>query len=276
MVMRRVSNLLLTTRALGLAFAHDADGQIGNAETEEHGAVLALVVDAGNDSETVRDARQLVDDLAHDLRQPLSSMSLNLQSAIRCLRSREPSVSSALEALSECLDVESELVTLVTTLQRQLSEAMPDSLFSLNDLARHAYESLVTVGFAPRRVARRLAEPPPYVSGVDIWALHKGVLGIARQLFARADRNGSLFDAACLVVETRRTTEQAELRLGGIPCGDVPEDIQSILEGAQGVAGLSRAEASIDLGPTTATIVISFPAWTLQHRRAVRRQNDGA
>lgn len=271
--MRRVSNLLLTTRALGLAFAHDADGQIGSAGTERHDAFIALDVDAAND--TVRGARQLVDDLAHDLRQPLSSMNLNLQSAIRCLRSREPSVSSALEALSECLDVEGELVTLVTTLQRQLSHAMSDSLFSLNDLARDTCETLMTLGYGPRRVAQRLAEPTPYVNGVDIWALHKGLLGIARRLFARDDPNGSLFDAACLVVETRRTTEQAELRLGGIPCGDVPEDIQSILEGARGVAGLSRVEASIDLGPTTATIVISFPAWTLQRGRAVRRQNDG-
>jgi len=257
MVMRRVSNLLFNTGALGLAFADEAD--------------------AANDREMVCDASRLVDDLAHDLRQPLSSMRLNLQSAIRCLRFREPSVSSALDALTECLDVERELVTLVARVQQQLSAAMLDSLwFSLNDLARDTCETLVALGYGPRRVAQRLAEPAPYVSGVDVVALYKGVLGITRRLFARTEGDSSSFDAACLLIETRRTVAQAELRLGGIPCGEMPEDIQSILEGARGIAGLSRAEASIDRGPTTAAIVISFPAATLQRRRAVRRQHDGA
>jgi signal transduction histidine kinase len=276
MVMRRVSNLLLTTRALGLAFPRETDGQIRGALTEE-GDAIALDVDAINGREMVCDASRLVDDLAHDLRQPLSSMRLNLQSAIRCLRFREPSVAPALEALTECLDVEGELVTLVARLQQQLLEAILDShWFSLNDLARDTCATLVALGYGPRRVAQRLADPPPYVSGVDVLALHKGVLGIMRRLFARADRNGSSFDAACLVIETRRTTEQAELRLAGIPCGDMPDDIESILQGAGDGAGLSRAEASIDFGPTTAAIVISFPAWTLSRHRGVRRPSDGA
>ncbi|HKN66290.1 MAG TPA: hypothetical protein VJW73_08445 [Gemmatimonadaceae bacterium] len=274
--MRRVSNLLLHTRAGGLAYPRDADGPIATADTAEHGAAIALDAAAANGREMAYDASRLVDDLAHDLRQPLSSMRLNLQSAIRCLRFQEPSVSSALEALTECLDVEGELVTLVSRLQQQLSDAILDSLwFSLNDLARDTCETLVALGYGPRRVAQRLAEPAPYVSGVDVVALHKGLLEIARGLFARADRSGSSFDAACLVIETRRTTEQAELRLAGIPCDDMPDDIQLILEGAQSIPGLWRAEASIEFGSTTAAISISFPAWTLARHRAVRRPSDG-
>jgi hypothetical protein len=277
MVMRRVSNLLLTTRALGLAFPHETPGRSGSADSEGHSATIDLDAAAASGREMVCDASRLVDDLAHDLRQPLSSMTLNLQSAIRCLRSGEPSVPSALEALTECLDVETELVTLVARLQQQLAEAMRDSLwFSLNDLARDTCETLVALGYGPRRVAQRLAEPPPYVSGIDFWALHRGVLGIARRLFGSVERHRSFSDTACLVIETRRTARQAELRLGGIPCGDMPEDIESILEGAGDVAGLSRTEASIELGPTTAAIVLSFPVFTLSGRRVARRQNDGA
>jgi len=277
MVMLRVSNLLLSTRAVGLAFPHEIDGQIRGGETDEHGTAIALDVDVVNGREMVRDASRLVDDLAHDLRQPLSSMRLNLQSAVRCLGFRDPNVSLALEALTECLDVEAELITLVARLQQQLSDVIVDSLwFSLNDLARDTCETLLALEYGPRRVAQRLAEPPPYVSGVDVLALHRGVLGIVRRLFARADRNGSSADAACLVIETRRSTEQAELRIAGIPCGDTAEDIQSILESARGIAGLSRVDASIELGPTMATIVMSFPAWTLSRQRAARRPSDGA
>jgi hypothetical protein len=276
MVMRRVSNLLLTTREAGLVYPRDADEQIGRTEIPEHSAALACDVNSANGREMACDARRLVDDLSHDLRQPLSSIHLNLQSAIRCLRFREPSVSLALEALTECLDVEGELVRLVARLQQQLADAMPDPHWlSLNDLARDACESLMAVGFGPRRVAQRLADPPPYVNGVDVGALHKGVLGIGSRLLAQTDRNSSASDADALIIETRQTAEQAELRLGRIAC-DMPKDIQSVLDSARGIARRSQAEASIELGPTMAAIVISFPARTRSRRRAVRRSSDGA
>jgi len=268
--MRRDWNTVLATPEGALGFPHDGDEEVRTAESEEHDAAPICHADALVRRQIVRDVKRLVDDLAHDLRQPLSTMSINLQSAIRCLRSGEPRVPSAIEALTECLDVESELVTLVLALQQYLSAEVPDLWFSLNDLARDTYESLVALEFSRRRIAHRLAEPAPYVSGVDSWALHKGVLGIARRLLAREARSTSSDDAACLVIATRRTSEQAELRLGGIQCGDMADDIQTILECARGVAGLSRGEASIELGPKTAAIVISFPAWTLRRHRALR------
>jgi len=274
--MRRDSNTVLATTDGEPAFAHDVEGELVSAEREERGSPPTLDVDSRPEGALVRDVKRLVDDLAHDLRQPLSTMTMNLQSAIRCLRSHEPRVPSALEALTECLDVESELVTLVMTLQQYLSDEAPNVWFSLNDLARDTYESLVALEFDSRRIAQRLADPPPYVSGVDSWALHKGILGIARRLLAREERNASSADVACLDIGTRRTSEQAELRLGGIQCGDMPDDIQSILECARGVAGLSRGKASIELGPRMATIVISFPAWTVERRRVARKQINGA
>ena len=270
--MRRTSNAVLTTRAIEL---DDVDRR--GRSTETGGAALTRRADSADPPELVLGLKQLVDDLAHDLRQPLTSMTMNLQSALRCLRSLEPRVPSALEALTDCLDIEGELVRLVAALQQHLSDDVEESLwFSLNDLAQDAYESLLAEQVDERRVAPRFAQPPPYVSGVDSWALHKGVLGTARRLLARESRNASPRDVGCLLIETRRTSEQVELRLGGIQRVDVPEDIQSILECARAVAGLSCGRASVELGLRTAAIVISFPACTSKRRQAINGRNHGA
>lgn len=269
--MRRASNAVLTTRATEL---DDVDRRGRSTET---GAALTRRADSADPPELVLGLKQLVDDLAHDLRQPLTSMTMNLQSALRCLQFVEPRVPSALEALTDCLDIEGELVRLVAALQRHLSEDVAESLwFSLNDLAQDTYESLAAEQAGERRLVRRFAEPPPYVRGVDTWALHKGVLGTVRRLLARESLDGSSRDLRCLIIETRQTSEQAELRLGGIQRVDMPEDIQSILECARAVAELSCGKASIELGPRTAAIVISFPAWTSKRRQEVNRRNHGA
>jgi signal transduction histidine kinase len=67
---------------------------------------------------------RVVDDLSHDLRQPMTSLTMNIQAAIRILRSLEPAprVAAALEALIDCLDMERELISLVTEAQRHVSE----------------------------------------------------------------------------------------------------------------------------------------------------------
>jgi phosphoglycerate-specific signal transduction histidine kinase len=40
-------------------------------------------------------AKRIMDELSHDLRQPLTSMTMNLQSAIRVLRAQQPNIGSA-------------------------------------------------------------------------------------------------------------------------------------------------------------------------------------
>jgi hypothetical protein len=67
-------------------------------------------------------AQHVINDLSHDLRQPISSMTMNMQTALRCLRSPQPRVSDALEALTECLDTEREIVQLLRAAQRRVDD----------------------------------------------------------------------------------------------------------------------------------------------------------
>src|SRR5881275_2879943 len=52
------------------------------------------------DADPVAWAQSVIDDLSHDLRQPLTAISMNLQCAMRLLQSPTPRLSPAVEALS--------------------------------------------------------------------------------------------------------------------------------------------------------------------------------
>lgn len=51
--------------------------------------------------------------LRHDLRQPLTTIRMNLQAAIRLLQRPEPLVPAALDAILDCLDAEREAAGLL-------------------------------------------------------------------------------------------------------------------------------------------------------------------
>jgi len=224
-----------------------------------------------------RSTKRIVDELSHDLRQPLSSMSMNLQSAIHCLRSPEPCVSSALEALVDCLDVEGELIALVTSVQHCLANELARSRwFSLNDLARDTYDILAAMqSGVPKRVAHRVANPAPYVA-YDSWELRTGILAIARRLLASKSPNTAAGRPAFLVIETRWASGEAQLRLDSTRWRGPEEDLAAMMECAEDVARLSRGRASLDLEQNAVAIVLSFPAKMAPGRVALKRRSDGA
>jgi hypothetical protein len=273
--MRRAPNAMLMTREIQFEFSREAETESRSNETTDSAAALALDVDAAR-VEVLRGAKRLVDDLSHDARQPLSSMSMNLESAIRCLRAPEPRVSAALEALTECLDMESEMVVLLTMAQRFVAEELAECLwFSLNELAEVMCTGLLTLEQdEPDRIALQLAKPQPHVGG-DSWPLRIGFLTIARQLLMRADHDSRPSASNPLIIETRWAGDRAELRLSGIRSRTVDDDIESILQCAQGFARLSRGAACFEVGRKHSAVVISLPARAATRRVAFDRRSNG-
>ena len=60
-------------------------------------------------------------ELSHDLRQPLTSLRMNLQSAVKLLQQPTPRVTTALEALADCFDTERDMTELVSDARRRFA-----------------------------------------------------------------------------------------------------------------------------------------------------------
>ena len=52
-------------------------------------------------------------ELLHDLRQPLTCLKMNLQAALRLLRSPDPHVDAAVEAIEDCLGAQRDVASLL-------------------------------------------------------------------------------------------------------------------------------------------------------------------
>lgn len=62
---------------------------------------------------------QVVTELSHDLRQPLTSLHMNIQSAVKLLQQPTPQISMALEALTDCLSTERDMIELLAHARRR-------------------------------------------------------------------------------------------------------------------------------------------------------------
>ena len=62
---------------------------------------------------------QVMTELSHDLRQPLTSLRMNIQSAVKLLQQPTPQISSALEALTDCLSTERDMIELLAHAHRR-------------------------------------------------------------------------------------------------------------------------------------------------------------
>jgi len=62
---------------------------------------------------------QVMTELSHDLRQPLTSLRMNIQSAVKLLQQPTPQITSALEALTDCLSTERDMIELVAHARRR-------------------------------------------------------------------------------------------------------------------------------------------------------------
>ena len=264
--MRRASNAVLVP---GKA-KFDHDGNVEVRDIDDDGDLDAAV------ATVLHDAKGRVDDLSHDLRQPLTSLNMNVQSAIRCLQSPEPRVASALEALSECLALESELLALVGAVQRHLSESLAESHWQpLDGQGRETSTKLIAEeSTAGRQVGRSWDKASP--RGRAESATHAAFVAIARSILAlaRTHPNSPPRHAESFRIEIRRVSGRAQMRLGGIRY-QTTGDIDYLRECAARAASHLPGRISVELGPTSAAIVISFPTWTATRRPISARGNHG-
>jgi len=255
----------------------DAKSDFGrDGRVEVHSSDVDDDLDAAI-SAAVCDAKRLVDDLSHDLRQPLSSVSLNVQSAIRCLQLPEPRVTSALQALRECLGLESELLALVTAVQRRLSKRVVESQWQrLDDHALDVSETPMAAEWTGWQTpAARGTEDPP--SARAAWAGRASLAAIARSILALARTNPGAWpcDPAGLRIETRRVSDHVQLRLSGIPCHST-DDIDFLRACVESATSHLAGRVSFELGLDESAIVISFPSRTPARRPTFARGHHGA
>lgn len=105
-------------------------------------------VDTGR-SPVLHAVQHVINDLSHDLRQPISSMTMNMQTALRCLRSSQPRVSDALEALTECLDIEREIVRLLSAAQRRVDDDIEFLIQCAQGVERWSSDGAAQLEMAP-------------------------------------------------------------------------------------------------------------------------------
>lgn len=267
--MRRASNAVPVLRDAPSPVAHDGPIKVCSSESDDDD-LDAMVAAA------VHDAKQLVDDLSHDLRQPLSSVSMNVQSAIRCLQQPQPRVALALQALRECQFLESELLALLTAVQHRLSNKLAESRWHLLDdgTADPGAEVIDEQGGAPRALAPRFMEDSRYAR-VTV-SLRDALVAIARSILALARTNAGALrcDPSSVRIETRRVADRPQLRLSGIRFHST-DDIHFLRECVESAASHVQGKVLLELGPDASAIVISFPARTAARRPTLARGHHG-
>ena len=79
---------------------------------------------------------RVMSELSHDLRQPLTSLNMNLQTAVKMLKLPAPQISVALEALADCLSTERDMIELLAHAKRRATSLAGDGTVPLNEVAR--------------------------------------------------------------------------------------------------------------------------------------------
>jgi len=206
--------------------------------------------------------QRVIAELSHDLRQPLTSLHMNIQSAVRLLRQPNPRVAAALEALSDCLDTERDMVELLGYAKRRaLALSNRNSLFPLNDLARDILLTLQSV--EPRwraRVDERLAAPSPMVAA-GAARLRLVLLSTLRRALMLDECDG-VTDRS-LVLETRVVNEQAELSISGLPLSlPVAYTFQSLFMLTTTLVRHLKGVVHLAIRDAKAVLVVSLPTAT--------------
>ncbi len=159
--------------------------------------------------------RRTISELTHDLRQPLTSLNMNLQSAVRMLQQPNPHVAAALDALSDCLSTERDMVELLAHARRRVTALAATDAFALNDLAKDIV--LAAAGFAPswrERLSVQLADPSPLVASGAV-RLRLVLLNMLRRALILEECGQHT--STGLLLRTRAVDSRAELCISGLP-----------------------------------------------------------
>ena len=183
---------------------------VGESATSERDAQSAVKAASADDP-----FARVMSELSHDLRQPLTSLNMNLQTAVKMLQLPTPQISGALEALSDCLSTERNMVELVAHAKRRAASVSSQASIPLNDVAR---DLLVTArNLEPSwrvRLSDQLVSPSPVVTGGFV-RLRLALLSLLRRALILDESERSSADG--LMIETRSIDGRAELRFTGLP-----------------------------------------------------------
>ena len=193
-------------------------------------------------------------ELRHDLRQPLTTLKMNLQAILHLLRRPRPRVGAALDAVVDCLAAEQDLVMLLATITRTATYRLAaTSRVALNAVVTDVDETLSQAKpDLAKRVAVHLADRSPVVNG-DAPSLRFALLSLVRHALEsrHADRIG---------IGTRQVDGRAELSVSGIPLAMVAgPSVHPTLAVTQSVVRAHGGVASIDQRPSGATVRIVLP-----------------
>src|SRR5436190_688718 len=160
------------------------------------------------------ETQRIIAELSHDLRQPLTSLHMNLQSAMKLLQQPGARVSAALEALSDSLSTEQDIVVLIESAKRR-AVALRARAFELNCLASDITAAAFSANPKWRsRVKERLAVPSPSVSP-RVMRLRMTLLSTLRRALFIDEREGATLRE--ILIETDSVDSRAELRMRGLP-----------------------------------------------------------
>jgi signal transduction histidine kinase len=179
---------------------------------------------AGRPAElTPADAAQLLSALAHDVRQPLTSIRMNVQTAIRLLRERRPRVSAVIGALQDTLAAEGAAADVLLATSERVAHALGwERSVDLNavviEVQRQLRAATATWG---QRLELELDSGRPMID-VDARRLHATVLSLVLAAFDSIDGAADQPHGTLSLTTKGKGNEHgasrfAELKLKGLP-----------------------------------------------------------
>lgn len=231
-----------------------SDAAIRN-DTAGDGADSVAIVERTDAEDSLE---RVVQELSHDLRQPLTSLTMNLQSAVKLLNGSTPQIPAALDALADCLSIERDMVELLAHAKHRAATVSAHAPIPLNDLARDLLLSVRNFESNWRLcLGERLASPSPVVVG-GVVRLRFALLSFLRRALMLAETEHTAPDG--IVIETRSTKDRAELRFTGLPLSlPVSESLQSLHMLITSLVGHLHGHAHLTVDGERVTHVISVP-----------------
>jgi phosphoglycerate-specific signal transduction histidine kinase len=218
------------------------------------------------DHAAVETAQLLVRELFHDLRQPLTSMNMNLQTAVRLLRSETPQRDAAVEALSDCLSVELDVVQMLSrSLQRFAALMNPSLPVPLNEVVRDVVATVCTFEANwQKRLLVHLTEPSPLIPG-EARRLRLALVGFVRRALIQLDEQRCVVP---LTLETGTGHGQAEIVVRCFRGPVFEPSMEGLIDFVEALTRRVGGTVTFDARDTEAIIVISLPTATGQDHSA--------
>lgn len=218
------------------------------------------------DHAAVEAAQLLVRELFHDLRQPLTSMNMNLQTAVRLLQSETPQRDAAVEALSDCLSVELDVVQLLSrTLQRFAALMNPAIPVPLNEMVRDVVSTVCTFEANwQKRLLVHLAEPSPLIPG-EAWRLRLALVGFVRQALIQLEEQRCVVP---LTLETGVGHGRAEIIVRCFRGPVFGPSMEGLIDFVEALTRRVGGTVTFDARDTEAIVIISLPTATVQDHSA--------